>query len=321
MKKSFYFISIALLFLSFGAKASATTILSPLLSLEVDPGKSQKGIVKIYNETNDSLSLVAAVESFNTANELGQPSYLPVDEKTSYVDWFKLSQKEILLLPHQAVIVPFTVTVPKAAIPGGYYTAIFWQTQPNNTDLANKSSINSRVGTLVFLKVKGEVVEAGQLLDFSPTIKQSVFWQLPINFVTRFENSGTIHLQPSGQITVSGWFKTISLPVNQASHYVLPKSIRRFETVWGRPQTSNLIITFWHNLQDEMTNLSFGPYQARLEVSAGERGTISVGQTISFWVIPYHSIIAFIVLIFAIIIFLKINRKANQLKFRGTNKV
>ena len=58
MKKViFIFLIFLFSFLLFSSLALATTIFSPLLELEVEPGQSQRGVVKVYNETDNDLYL------------------------------------------------------------------------------------------------------------------------------------------------------------------------------------------------------------------------------------------------------------------------
>lgn len=316
MKKIVIFISIffPLFFIS---PARATTIFSPLVEMEVSPGQKQSGVVKVYNETSDNLYLTASVESFKAKDESGQPLYLSLEEKDSFLNWFSLSQKAIVLKPAQVILVPFTVSVPKEATPGGYYAVIFWQTSPPEAGEGAAVGIAGKVGTLVLLKVKGEILEQGEILEFTPQPPKNYFFKLPINFLIRFKNIGNIHLKPVGEIKLKNWFGQIqTLPVNNPPRNVLPASVRRFEVIWGQNLTGDWFQQFLPILQQELKYFTLGPYRAILTLNYGSEQEQTVSKEISFWFIPYHLIITVLLAIFVLIILRKINKKINQLKRR-----
>jgi len=323
MVKKIFFIFLFFYFFIFlfGSPAKATTVVSPLLELEVEPGQTQPAVVKIYNETDQNLFLVPSVEKFKAGNETGQPVYLPPEKNDEFLNWFKLSQDSILLKPKQAAIVPFTVVVPPEAIPGGYYAVIFWENQPEPTQGKSAVNIKSKVGTLIFLKVKGELVEQGELLEFKTQSENNYFWHLPINFVVRFNNSGNIHLQPTGTIELKNWLgqKEI-LPVNKELRNILPQSIRRFEIIWGQAAGSqNIIWQFWENLKAELNHFAFGRYTASLNLTYGSTNQQVITQELSFYLIPVSSIITLIIIIFVLIVLIRINFWVKRLK-RETKK-
>ena len=98
MKRLIFIFAILFISLLFGANnALATTIFSPLIEMEVEPGESQSGVVKIYNETDESLFLVSSVEAFTSGDESGQPEYLPEISKYDYLKWFNVEQDSVIL--------------------------------------------------------------------------------------------------------------------------------------------------------------------------------------------------------------------------------
>lgn len=314
MKKIIFLFLLIFLVGFFVLPAKATTIISPLLELSVDPGQKQSGLVKVFNETSDTLELVASIEPFATADIAGTPGYLPLDTKNDFLHWFELSQTSITLKPHQVAIVPFTVSAPSSAVPGGYYAVIFWRTVSSTNDKI-PVNINSKVGTLVFLKVNGDIKESGEVTEFGPQPKSDYYFSLPINFLVQFLNSGNIHLNPVGKIEITNWLgqKEI-LSVNTAKRYVLPQSSRRFEMVWGNPAQGNFFQNFWFELVQECNHLAFGKYSATLSLTYGANQSRPITKEISFWLIPWRLITALIVVIIILLIWFKINAKINKFK-------
>lgn len=312
-----------LVFLSlfFVLPAGATTIISPLVEIEADPGQTQTGVVKIFNETDQDLFLTASIEDFSPVVEAGQAVYQGTDPKSEQLEWFELAQDEIVLLPRQVIIVPFTITVPQTATPGGYYAAILWQSETKAVVDQPNVGVNSKVGTLVLLKVNGEVLEAGEIVDFQTQPVANYFFELPINFTVRFVNSGNIHLRPTGQVELAGPFgQSIDLPINLNHRNVLPASSRRFEVVWGQSKAGNFLVDFWQGLKSEITNFAIGPYSASASLTYGTANQQVVSLPITFWLVPYRLLIVFVLGLIILFWLFRTNRKMNKLKNSARKK-
>jgi len=320
MKRLFFFL--ATLFFVFSAQsAGATTVFSPVIELTVDAGTSQPGVVKVYNETDQDLSLTASVEKFVASGEAGAAAYPAAGQEEAYLGWFNLTQNKLTLKPKQVAIVPFTVTVPKEALPGGYYAAIFWQSGPAQNPTETAVSVNSKVGTLVLLRVNGSVTETGEILDFQTQETKKYFFDFPLNFVTRFENTGNIHLKPTGEIKITGFFgRTATIAVNPDQRNVLPQSIRRFEVIWSPAGGHNGFRGFWSTLISELKNPVFGKCTATLNLTYGQENQQTATKQFDFWLIPYHLIIFELAAILIIIILFCINRKIRKIQNREPQK-
>ena len=127
MKKAIFFIFSFFIFSFLILPASAVTIISPIVEMACFPGDVQKGVVKVYNETDQEIVLKAIIKPFSAGSDSGQPTYSSLESDNSYLSWFELSQNELKLLPKQAAVIPFQATIPVSATPGGYYAVIFWE--------------------------------------------------------------------------------------------------------------------------------------------------------------------------------------------------
>lgn len=313
MKKLFFSIFLSLFLTSV---ASAATVISPITELEADPGTTVNGIVKLYNETTSNLVLTSEIEQFTTGDETGVPVFIPEQNKNDFLQWFSLAETELLMLPGQVAIIPFEVTVPVNAVPGGYYSAIFWKDLPVQQGEQKNLAISTRVGTLVFLKVKGEIIESANLLSFGTVENKKVFYGLPVNFIARVENTGNVHLQPKGTITLTNIFgQTKNLELTDGKQSVLPNSTRQFEVFWGSTNlTNNFLVQYWNKLKEEFSSLSFGPYSAKLNLSYGSGDQVQLNSQTEFWVVPIKLIGELVGGLIIIIIFFKVNSKINKLK-------
>jgi len=318
MKIFFWVLISSSFFLLAGNTVSATTIFSPLLEIEINPGETQNGILKIFNETNANLDLKASLEIFKAGDETGQPIYLAAEEKDIFLNWFEIEQEELVLKPKQGAIVPFSIKAPANAIPGGYYAVIFWEKSINQTVANSQVGVNSKVGTLIFLKVKGDLVEAGEVVEFTLNPKKSLLFSLPVNFKTRISNTGNIHIKPTGEIKLKGMFgQEESFALNPSLKNVLPNSTRRFDLVWGQTLSDNIFVNFWSGLKQDFHYLALGKFKATLELSYGINDQKTITKEISFWLISYRLVIALVGIIFFLTIFFKFNKDIKRLKRRA----
>lgn len=299
----------------------ATTIISPLLDFVADTGQSQKGVVKIFNETKENLFLKASIEVFNTSGEEGSPVYLPESEKNDYLNWFKLEQDSILLKPNQIAIVPFEIDIPKEALPGGYYAVIFWETMPEDNENPAQLNIKSKVGTLIFLKVNGDIKEQAEILDFLIYPPKKYYSDFPLNFAARISNSGNVHLRPTIELEIRnkfGFSKTFKM--NDGGKYILPGSVRRFELVWGeKNKTKDFFSGFLFGLKNEINNKSLGKHTAILSVNFGAENKIFT-KNVDFWFFPWRLGISTLAVLIIFVIFILINLKVNKLKKKARIK-
>jgi len=297
--------------------ALATTIFSPVLEMTVEPGKTESGILKVYNETDFPLTLQASVEAFTAGDESGQPQYLPAAERRDYLNWFKLSSDSLKLNARQAAVVPFSVTVPAKALPGGYYAVVFWQS--GGLEGQSAVSINSKVGTLVLVRVTGEVKESGEIVEFGPVVKSDMLFDLPISFTVRFSNIGNIHLAPSGEIEIKNWLgKKNRLAINAEKRFVLPGSIRRFDAVWSNlTPPPNSWQGFWQKVRAEIRELAIGKYTATLHLTYGRDAAAELTREVTFWYWPWRTLIVLLGGGILLRLLLRIRKKINIFKQAG----
>jgi hypothetical protein len=195
---------------------------------------------------------------------------------------------ELLLKPRQIENLPVTINVPANAAPGGYYGVVRFTATPPELE-GSGVSLSASLGALVLLKVNGNVKEGLAIEEFSVNNSGRsgpVFESTPLKFVERVKNTGNIHEQPSGQITITDMFgkKVATVNINLPPRNILPQSIRKFE----QSLDSSVI-------GDKKL---FGQYKADLRISYGANGQV-VTSSQTFWVIPY-TLIGIVILLLVI---------------------
>ncbi|MCX6740243.1 MAG: hypothetical protein NTZ49_03380 [Candidatus Parcubacteria bacterium] len=282
--------------------SNAVTVSPPILEIEAAKGQVITQSIKVRNESSDLVTYYLTSQKFIAAGEGGAPQF--VEGKVEDVDlasWIKFQYDSISIPGGQTVEVPFTIVVPEFAGPGGHYAAIFLSTFPPDAK-ANTSqvSIASRIGTLVLVKIAGEVKESAELSEFTAAKSYS---SLPVTFGIRVKNIGNVHVKPVGSIVIKNMFGSVAgnVIVNEESGNVLPDSIRKYEASWVKNPNAVGATTFWGKYREEKENYAFGKYTADLMLSYGTAGK-PLQASVSFLVIPWHVILVNLVLIIIVVI-------------------
>lgn len=259
-----------------------TLSVSPtLFQMSANPSQSWTSEIRVVNVNDYPIIVYPQVVNFAPAGETGTGALIPIfAEETqgqTLAEWVKLTQQEVTIAPQQTATIPFSVTIAHNAAPGGHYAAILVGTKPpqKGTDAAQVQTAQF-VTSLIFVRVSGDVVEAGNIREFTTT---KIINQTPdIQFDVRFENTGNVHLQPQGDITITNMWGSERgiIPINYQTHFgnVLPKSIRKFSFSWNGAQS----------LYD------IGRFKAVATLGFGEDTKSFTTSTTYFWVIPLKQI-------------------------------
>lgn len=292
------------------ATAKALTISPPSIEFTVQPGNQAEFVVKLYNESTEKAELFMDATTFTAGTDEGIPAYNFATPKEDIATWVKLDPKAIVLEPQGRQEVTIAIDVPANAAPGGHYGIVAFSSVPPTAAGAEKPqvAISQGIGTLLLVRIEGDVVESAALTSF---VTQAKYNHLPATFDLVYQNTGNIHLKPTGTITITGMSKKVAatLTVNSKKTSTLPKSSRSYSAVWGNEGTvqttaGNAWATFWQAYSNERANYAFGKYTATLALTAGQSGAVATNATATFWVIPWHILLVWIIAIILLIILL-----------------
>ena len=119
--------------------------------------------------------------------------------------------------------------------------------------------IGSRIGSLFFVKVNGEMKEVGVLESFKLDDG---------SFIIDFRNSGNIHLNPYGVIKVYDIFGRQIDQMEIDPYYALPGALRNRKIDW-----------------QDFVDLAVGRYKAELSLNRGYKDIIDQAEIV-FWINP-----------------------------------
>ncbi|MFM2424085.1 MAG: hypothetical protein RLZZ70_474 [Candidatus Parcubacteria bacterium] len=249
-------------------EAFALTISPTKIEVAGDPGQTIIGEIELFNEQTDTKTFFTSYENFEPRGETGSPYF--VGGGSGLATWITTAES-YTIAPSDRVTVPYTITIPASATPGGYFSAIFFGSQPPTTsESGGEVAIGGKVGSLVLLRVNGPVDESGGVLDFLAGEGKTVFGALPLTFAYRLNNTGGDRVVPRGELIVRNMFggKAVTLSANQNEGSVLPNSTRRFEVLWGDAAPTDA--SFMSAVRHQLRNLHIGLYTATLTLVWGE---------------------------------------------------
>ena len=278
-------------FISYGATVT------PRIEVNADPGTTVREVFKITNEERQSKIFYLTYGNFQSVDESGNPAF--TGGKTDLATWIS-GPESVTVGPGDSREVPIAIRIPQEAEPGGHFAAIFLQTEPPNNSNPGQVAISTKLGSLVLLRVGGEFEQGGTILNFGTTNNQRFFSSLPVPFYYRFQNTGDDHLKPLGDVQITNTFGLTSkiLPANPVDGSVLPKSIRRFETVWAESggvlkQATEISLGgpeagFFSQTAYQLKNFAFGKYTAKLKIAYGTPDLKSTNASFTFFVLPWQ---------------------------------
>ncbi|HLZ14834.1 MAG TPA: DUF916 domain-containing protein [Candidatus Saccharimonadales bacterium] len=262
----------------------------------MDPGTTKTVSVFITNISSVPANLHMAINDFvATGDESGRPSVILDENQYAPSHSFKrfaVPVKDFTLAGNASKEIDVQVTVPKSAAGGGYYGAIRFQ--PLGSNGSKNLNLSASVGSLVLLRVNGNIVEQMHIASFDVRRgdNSAVFFTTGkgLTNVVRFQNTGNVQLEPFGKMILKRFGKQIaSYEVNSVTPRgsVLPDSIRRFDT----------------KLADVG---SFGKYTLQGNFGYGSTGQL-LSSSVTFYVLPvplvigaFAGLVALLLLIFVL---------------------
>lgn len=256
-----------------GSAGQGLEISPPLVEINADPGQTVNFDIRVRNITREVLLVTPQINDFVAQGEEGKPKLLLDNNQEpspySMKGWV-VELAESKIAPQQQKTFNIALNVPADASPGGHYGVVRFTAVPPELE-GTGVALSASVGSLVLVRVSGDIKEAASLVEFYTTQagqRKSFFERGPITFTQRLRNDGNVHFKPIGTVRVTNLFgqEVGVLSVNEKGGNVLPASVRRFE----------------QTLDNQWL---FGRYSAEANIQYSGQ---NLSKTISFWVVPYR---------------------------------
>lgn len=261
--------------------------------VQADPGETKTVNIIISNRLGKEKTFQIQIEDFTGSRDLQKPVVLLDSERGPYSlrDYIEIGTTTFTLGHAQRATIPVTVSVPTDAQPGGMYGSVVVSvaTSPAEQVAPGASSVGvnpiiTRIGSLFFVRVSGDVREDLSMKSFSLKGDKKILGSAPVTFQIVHENNGTVHQNPSGYVFVRNLMGSEVAKLEVEPWFVLPDSVRLREVVWDAP-------------------FLFGHYTATAEIARGYDNAKDV-MTVSFWVIPWKIVatvfVGIVVVVFAV---------------------
>lgn len=253
--------------------------------ITVSPGETIVQEITVTNRISADRSFKLEVEDITGTADGSSAVELTGAERGPYSirDYISFPTDTFTLDLGERARIPVTITIPADAEPGGFYGSVLVSTDRTGDTPAGvpRSPIIARVGSLFFVTVRGETEIAGQTKSIQTIDGKMWYEEGPINLGITYENTGSVHVNPYGEITITNMFGEDVGFVELEPWFVLPKSLRSREINWDR-------------------EFLLGRYKATASINRGYDDHIDEVVT-TFWVLPWKIVTGVFVVIFIIV--------------------
>lgn len=269
------------------AANTGLTIQPVKASHEIEAGSSKGGNILLTNASDEDIQVEVKIEDFIPL--AGGDSIQFVSRApgvTTVRDWITVEGGSVFTFKKgESKQIPYVINAPSDAEPGSHFGVIFFKAT-RLEDVEAQLKVGTQVGMLVFVTVPGEFTQSGKIVDFTgPAFVQ----RAPVNFEMTFENTGTVHFEPKGKITIQNMFGNVVGEVPIEGQVVLPTGARTMKFSWN---TAGILL---------------GSYTAQAQVFDGEGNELTTNET-TFYAFPlWYSLgfLASVLILFFLFTFLK----------------
>ena len=272
------------------------------VELSLEPGESELVELIVTNRTGGLKSFSFDVEDIAGSSDPTLPVTLLGSDRGPYSlrDYISIPHMEFELQHNERAHIPVTVSLPIDAEPTGHYGSVLVSTisrdaqASDESDTSPSSAIKSRIGTLFFITTPGVTDVAGALQSFQTVPESSLFFEGPINFGLVYENTGSVHLNPYGEVNITNMLGDQVGFMELDPWFSLPQSLRTREVQWDR-------------------EFLIGRYTAVALINRGYDDVVDE-MSVTFWVMPWK----LMVVLFSglLIFFLLVRFIASRFEFK-----
>jgi len=263
------------------------------LDLTILPGQTKVVEITVSNRTGESRIFEIEAEDATGSNDPSRAVVLLGDDRGPYSlkDYVSVEQTRFELEHNRRARIPVTISIPADAEPGGLYGSLLVSTVAKEAEkgdtagTAPKSAIIARIGSLFFITIPGDVAKEGKLVDITTVPEKKFFQDGPVQLGILFENTGSVHLAPKGELRVHNMFNEEVGFLELEPWFVMPKSLRLREVTWGR-------------------EFLFGRYTVTAQINRGYEGIVDE-MSYSFWILPWKPLVGVFAVVFVVLFLLR----------------
>ena len=194
----------------------------------IKSGESLKDSFKVINSGDTDFSFSVYARPFSVSGEQYEQDFVSLTKRSNAYRWVQFEKTNWEIKPGDTVTVNYTLRVPDGATPGGHYGVMFAETQPKDSNGDSSVVRNKRVGSVLKVRVEGDIVEKGKQLSFDAPFLQN---RPPLISTERIENTGNVDFDVTQVMTVKDIFGRTKY-TDKKIQTVYPDTTRALEFNW-----------------------------------------------------------------------------------------
>lgn len=248
--------------------------------LEIPAGEERTVELQLTNREGRLATYSLVTEDFDADPEReGTPMFYASDMEGLYParTWIIPEVKRLELRHAERAFIRVTIKVPADADAGDHQAALVF-TRETKTETEGGFQVIPRVAALFIITVPGDIVQEGYITHLQP--RHYLNWSFPVTLNLAAKNTGTVHMDPIGNIVIRNIFGITVDEIPVKDWYILRDSARQRDF-------------FWKPL------FGLGYYRATTDLQVFDRRPLEPVSA-SFWVIPLLPVLILLLLIFVV---------------------
>lgn len=270
--------------------------------LTLTPGESSNFSLKIRNNSDFPVTVTSLAEDFIIGADYKTP--VPVDSseednRWAMASWITVTPALQTIQANTTAAVQIKINVPTDALAGGHYVMVTHQPVQGGRANENATSINQRVGTLVYGIVPGEFTEQAFIRNLTVPMFSDIG---PVAYSFLVDNDSEAHIRPRLSAKISNiWGKEVFAQEIESGN-IFPKTSRDFAGQWDR---------IW----------GVGRYKLEITMLYGTNTATSMASTY-FWLFPIWLFLAgLVVLVTLVALIWSVRRHYNHTKAQQAKRM
>lgn len=261
-------------------------------NFEISANTSDKvtNTLKIENLSDIPLTFNVRTQNFKAYGDEGQVTITEEDSSYSINQWLKYNVSTFTVEAKKSYLLDFTIEIPTNAEPGSHFGAIVVGTVPPPTSGGAEASVIQEIGSLILIRLQGDVTESAELITFAPIT--NIFTDPKIKFNTTVENTGSVHFKMTPILHIYDIFGNEVQKYDLTSKNILPASRRIFD--------------------DEFEFSGFGLYNAKIELTYSSGTKTLIGETSFTSLYLQRSLPLIITLIVLVVLYFSFRKRINK---------
>ncbi len=232
-------LAIALLFASVITGSSANAVGAESITLSpttqrysFDAGDVITDEIIIVNDGDTAYDVLIYAEPYGINDTTDDPTYAgTTNANADLYEWVQIPKTRWHIEAGKTVNIPYVIRSSATAAPGGHYGVIFAEIQPEDGDTGVSVARKKRVGTVVYAKVAGNIIESGSVTSMTLDNYQT---QAPLVASADVKNAGNVDFLAKVTMTIRDVFGNVKHK-GVIERNVLPGITLTMDAAWDKP--------------------------------------------------------------------------------------